>query len=103
MENNQYTNLYKNMRTVELEEEERASMENVQPREILMQFISGPDAKRFNDPTNNEIAVIFVGQDGARPINRDVVYPPEQHKHRISYLSCHMDTMVYPQLFPNGE
>ena len=57
MDNNPYAKLCKNMRTVELEKEEKTSMENVQPREILMHFISGPDAKRFNYPTNSEIAV----------------------------------------------
>ena len=79
MENNAYAKLYKNMRTLELEEEERASMEYVQPREILLQFTFVPDVKQFNDPTNNKIAVIFVDQDEA-PINHDiVVYPTGQH------------------------
>ena len=88
MKNNPYAKLYKNMRTVELEKEEKTSMENVQPSEISMHFISGPDAKQFNYPTNSGIAVIFVGENGAPPINRDiVVYPTGQHKHRISYLS----------------
>ena len=96
--------MYKNMRTVEMEEEQRAARENVRPRKISMQFKCGPDARRFNTPTNNEIAAIFVGEDGAPPIHRDViVYPTAEQKHRISYLSSHLDSMIYPLLFPNGE
>ena len=88
MENNPYAKLCKNMRIVVLVEEEKTSMENVQPSEISMHFISGPDLKRFNYPTNSEIAVIFVGENRAPPISRDiVVYPTGQHKHRLSYLS----------------
>ena len=37
-------------------------------------------------------------------MHRDiVVYPIGQQRERIAYISCHLDPMVYPLLFPNGE
>lgn len=104
MQNNPYAEAYNNMRTVELREQEREARENIPARRISMHFISGPDQGRYNNPTNGEIAAIFVGEDGAPPAHRDIViYPKRSHKERISYLSCHLDPMVYPLLFPNGE
>lgn len=77
------------MRSIELQEQES---KNIPPRKITMHFIPGPDARRYNSPTNDEIAAIFVGNDGGPPAHREfVVYPVGEHKERISYISCHLD------------
>ena len=45
-----------------------------------------------------------VGEDGAPPVHRDIViYPRGRQKQRILYISCHLDPLVYPLLFPNRE
>ena len=52
----------------------------------------------------NEIAAILVGKDGAEPAQRDiVVYHRDRETERISYMSCHIDPMCYPILFPRGD
>ena len=104
MNNNPYAAAYHNMRDIEQQEQLRAEIENMPPRQVTMHFIPGPDRRRYNNPTGNEVAAIFVGDDGAPPIHRDiVVYPIGQQRERIAYISCHLDPMVYPLLFPNGE
>ena len=60
------------MRTIEREEQDRATLENIPPREITVQFIAGSDVRGYNNPTNNEIAAIFIGEDGAPPLHRDI-------------------------------
>ena len=95
------------MRTVEIQERERAAIENVTPRNVTMHFIVRPDARMYNNPTNDEVAAIaylsaMMGQEP--PSHRDiVVYPIGEAEHRISYLSCHLNPIIYPILFPNGE
>ncbi|KAF2356072.1 Helitron helicase-like domain [Trinorchestia longiramus] len=94
---------YHNIRAIEQQEQERAVI-NMPPRQVTKQFIPGPDRRKYNNPTGNEVAAIFVGDDGAPPMYRDiVVYPIGLQRHRIAYISCHLDPMVYPLLFPNGE
>lgn len=66
-------------------------------------FKRGPDCRRYNEPTHNEIAAVFVGEDGAPPANRDiVVYPRDRPPERMPYISCHVDPMC-PLLFPRGD
>ncbi|KAF2354870.1 hypothetical protein FHG87_014377 [Trinorchestia longiramus] len=104
MNNNPYAAAYHNMRAIEQQEQKRAVIENMPSRQVTMQFIPGPDRRRYNNPTGNEVAAIFVGNDGASPMYRDiVVYPIGLQTHKIAYISCHLDPMVYPLLFPNGE
>ena len=44
-----------------------------------------------------------MGDDGAPPGNRDiVVYPRQEHQHRVSELHPAVDPMSYPLLFPRG-
>ena len=48
--------------------------------------------------------MIFVGPDGARPSNRDiVVYHRAEPVQRFSELNPHVDPMTYPLLFPDGN
>ncbi|KAF2357645.1 hypothetical protein FHG87_011603 [Trinorchestia longiramus] len=104
MNNNPYPAASHNIRAIEQQQKERAVIENMPPRQVTMQFIPGPDRRRYNNPTGNEVAAIFVGDDGTPPMYRDiVVYPIGLQRHWIAYISCHLDPMVYPLLFPNGE
>ena len=71
---------------------------------IQLHFRTGNDRRRYNVPHHDEIAMIFVGDDGAPPIHRDVVvYPRDRPLHKISYMSANCDPMIYPLLFPHGD
>ena len=62
------------------------------------------DKRRYNLPTANEIAVVFVGENGEPPSKRDlVIYPRNENSRTISFMSPFIDPMFYPILFPNGE
>ena len=50
-----------------------AYAENRTPREVRLYFKRGPDQRRYNEPTHDEVAAVFIGEDGAPPANRDVV------------------------------
>lgn len=67
------------------------------------------DKRRYNAPTSNEIAMVFVNDDGEPPFERDIrIYPvnplnPNQPFINLHILSPNMDPMTYPILFPYGE
>lgn len=103
---NPFAVAYRQMWQIEQEEEARAQMEERPAREIVMciRRDSASDQRRYNAPTADEVAVIFVGQDGRVPDNRDIaVYPHGEALSRISPLNPNCDPMVYPLLFPAGE
>ncbi|GBO20141.1 hypothetical protein AVEN_35894-1 [Araneus ventricosus] len=66
------------------------------------------DQRRYNALTANEIAMVFVNNDGEPPFERDIrVYPlnpenPQQPFININILSPNLDPMAYPILFPYG-
>ena len=89
---------------IEQEEDRHAAEQNQEPRTVRLFFKRGPDCRRYNEPTHNEIAAVFVGEDGAPPAERDiVVYPRDSPPQRMPYISCHVDPMCYPLLFPRGD
>ena len=101
---NPYVDVYKTMRTIEQEEHQRARRENRPVQNCTLSFRRGSDMRRHNLPTSNEIAVVFLGEDGAPPVHRDItIYPRDHPPERIPYTSCHLDPMTYPLLFPLGE
>lgn len=67
------------------------------------------DQRRYNLPQTNEVAMVFVNDDGEPPFDRDIrIYPKTQKDSttnfvNLSILSSNMDPMVYPLLFPYGE
>ena len=67
------------------------------------------DQRRYNVPNENEIAMVFVNNNGEPPFERDIrVYPfnPKNEDHtsiNINILSPNLDPMSYPLLFPFGE
>ncbi|KAG8227508.1 hypothetical protein J437_LFUL002397 [Ladona fulva] len=67
------------------------------------------DPRRFNTPTGNETAMIFVNDDGETPFERDIrIYPinPQDASKpfiNLNILSRNLDPMTYVLLFPYGE
>ena len=62
------------------------------------------DKRIYNLPTANEIAAVYVGENGEPPSKRDfVIYPKNEILKTISFLNPLIDPMVYPILFPKGE
>ena len=60
--------------------------------------------RRYNLPHHEKVAVVFVVQDGVSPVPKDVViYPRDRLLQTILALSCNMDPMCYPLLFPCGD
>ena len=69
-----------------------------------MFLFEGQDRRRYNLPSHNEVAVVFVGEDGAPHASREVViYPRGQPLKTISSMSANLDPMVYPPFFPRGD
>lgn len=61
------------MYEIEQQEHQLSTKKKVEPREVKMIIIrnDGFDKNRYNCPTANEVAVIFVDKDGEPPIGRD--------------------------------
>ena len=104
--NNIYAISYKNMRQIQLEEQEEARRNRRRPIEYGLQFFNNPinDPNRANLPIVSEIAAVFETEDGTPPCNISVrVYPKDRNFHNtLSYSSPHLDPMAYPILYPNG-
>ena len=56
--------------------------------------------------TMNQVMLQFslAMMEQLTPQNRDIiVYPKDRGPQRVSYMSCHLDPMCYPILFPRGD
>jgi len=79
------------------------------PRMVSMKFVKdNRDPGRRNNPTVQEIAAVFVGNDGDPPASVDfVVYDRNPRGvgnfQLMSTISRHADPMLYPLFFPHGE
>ena len=70
---NPYTAAYKHLHRVEKDELSLAAQEGRDPHSIRMVFSSGPDRRRYNAPTNDDVAVVF---DDSVPGRQELcVYP----------------------------
>ena len=99
-----YAAAYRHMVKVEEEQVQIAAANNMSTPRVAMFMKQGQDQRRYNEPRHDEVAVVFVGSDGAPPAGRDiVVYPKEEEPCMISYMSANCDPMVYPLLFPRGD
>ena len=99
-ESSPYAVAYKYMHEVAQDEQGSACAENRTPREARLHFKCGPDQRKYNEPTHDEVAAVFIGEDDAPPVNRDVViYPKDTQPQHISYMSCNLDRMCYPPSF----
>ncbi|XP_073418380.1 uncharacterized protein [Dendrobates tinctorius] len=63
------------------------------------------DPRRYNLPTANEVAAVFVSDDGEPPIKRDIPVHPigQRGLQNIVNHGSNCDPMVYPFIFPYGE
>ena len=75
LENNPYAVAYNNLHTIEQEELQLAGAEGREPQSIRMIFSAGPDRRRYNAPTHNDVAAVFVGDDGVPGKQEFCVYP----------------------------
>ena len=92
-----YACAYRRMAEVELEETLCAEEQRRQPKPVTMFFKRGHDQRRYNSPLQDEIVVVFVGEDGAPPgfTNLDVVVHPRGRAcEPISILSANCDPMA---------
>lgn len=71
-ESSPYASAYRHMHAMEQTEEQDALTLNREPRQVRLFFKRGPDCRRYNEPTYDEVAAVFVGEDGA---------PPSQQRH----------------------
>ena len=101
---NPYALAFKHMSEVEQEEHLIAAAENRLPSEVQMYMKVAGDRRRYNLPHHDEVAAVFVGEDGAPPTSRDImVYPRNRYLETISTTSPNLDPMVYPIFFPRGD
>ena len=101
---NPFVAAYKQMHQIEQEEIERAATEQRSPSTVTMVIKKGKDPRRYNEPRHDEVAAIFVGQNGAPPPDRDIIIYPHGHGPTLlSSWSENCDPMVYPILFPSGD
>ncbi|XP_037049075.1 uncharacterized protein LOC119083457, partial [Bradysia coprophila] len=102
---------YRLMHEVQQRETELAAArnENVPIVHMVMRTDRQSDERRYNLPTSNEIAMIFVNEDGEPPFNRDIrVYPrnpnnPNDVLFRLNIRNSNLDPMVYALMFPYGQ
>ena len=93
------------MHEVEVEEQKRYNGKENYVNDIKMYITRNSylDKNRDNYASCNEVAVVFVDDDGLPPAERDIcVYSKYEKPVNISYISKHIDPMSYPLIFPNG-
>jgi hypothetical protein len=101
---NPYAAAYKHMQQVEAEQIAQATANNTVAPTVTMVIKRGHDRRRYNEPTHDEIAAVFVGRDGEPPEGRDImVHPRNEAPTNLSHMSSNTDPMVYPLFFPHGD
>ncbi|XP_065665574.1 uncharacterized protein LOC136086999 [Hydra vulgaris] len=84
------------MAEVEDKEIHQAAIEGRQASVVKMSLLEGGDRRCYNLPSHDEVAVVFVGEDGAPPTSREVVIYPRGHPLKIvSSMSANLDPMQY--------
>jgi len=102
--NNTYAVEYKHMHEIEREAAGSADISGTPLATVRMVIKRGHDQRRYNEPRHDEVAAVFVGDDGAPPVLNDIViYPRDRPLSNLSYMSANCDPMVYPLLFPRGD
>ena len=70
---------YKNMPEIERKENERSQQERRATSIVTIFIKAGPNRRRYNAPSHEEVAVVFISEDGAPPIQKDmVIYPRDR-------------------------
>ncbi|XP_021953572.1 uncharacterized protein LOC110850450 [Folsomia candida] len=102
---------YHMMREIEAEESRQAIQRGDDIPVVIMAFRRDRrlDQRVYNEPRSNEVAMVFVNDDGEPPFERDIrIYPrnpqePDQPFININILSPNLDPMTYAILFLYGE
>lgn len=110
-QHNRIAQSYEMMREMQAKEvrQARARGEEIPVVNMAFKRDRRSDQRRYNQPTSNEVAMIFVNNDAEPPFERDIhVYPrnpvnPNQKFININILSPNLDPMSYAILFPYGE
>nr|CDJ95688.1 Protein of unknown function DUF889 domain containing protein [Haemonchus contortus] len=91
---------------VALEEDLRAAREgrSAKPVRMVFETPSNVDQRRYNAPIANEVAVIYVGDDGDVPAEHNLaVHLRGGGLRSIRVIDAECDPLTYPLLFPYGE
>ena len=61
--------------------------------------------KKYNGAVAyNEVAIVYVGEDGLSQSEREIcIYSKSSDARRIPIISQHIDPMIYPLLFPRDD
>ena len=110
-QHNRLSHTYQLMREVEMRESERARQtgEEIPVVSMALRRDRQSDQRRYNSPTSNEVAMVFVNEDGEPPFERDIrIYPrnpqnADQQFINLNILSPNMDPMTYAIFYPYGE
>jgi hypothetical protein len=110
-QNNRLCHTYHMLREIEAQalEEAQQAAKDIPIVNLVFRRDRQSDKRRYNEPTHNEIAMVFVNDDGEPPFERDLrIYPhnPRNRKQQfvnINILSPNLDPMCYPLFFPFGE
>ena len=80
--------------------------ETIPETKMVIAETEGYDMRRYNNPRQYELAIVFRSNDGTPPTDRDIaVWPkdPATKVYRSSDKCEHVDPLAYPLLFPRGE
>lgn len=110
-QNNVLAQHYTMMRQKMIAEEQRAvtTGNEIPVVNMVLKIDRQQDQRRYNAATADEVAMIFVNEDGEPPFNRDIrIYPKnpvnsQQQFLNLSILSSNLDPMAYALLYPYGE
>ncbi|XGW24735.1 hypothetical protein V3C99_006302 [Haemonchus contortus] len=100
---NVYAQAYKMLHEVAVEEELCAAREGRPAKAVRMVFETpaNVDRRRYNAPTANEVAAIYVGNDGDVPAEHSLaVHLRGGGLQTIRVIDSECDPLTYPILFP---
>nr|CDJ90379.1 uncharacterized protein LOC100903664 [Haemonchus contortus] len=103
---NVFAQAYKMLHEVAVEEELCAAREGRPAKAVRMVFETpaNVDRRRYNAPIANEVAVIYVGNDGDVPTEHSLaVHLRGGGLQTIRVIDPECDPLTYPILFPRGE
>ncbi|XP_065642297.1 uncharacterized protein LOC136073929 [Hydra vulgaris] len=81
--------------TEQNKEVRQAAIEGRSVSVVKISLLEGGDRRCYNLPSHDEVAVVFVGEDGAPPTLREVVIYPSYSLKILSSMSANLDPMQY--------
>ena len=93
------------MYQIEQEQQCISAETGIPPPEVQMYIRSGHDQRRYNEPTDDEVAAIFTSNDGAPPVECEITVHSRNENEgpsNLSHFSACADPMTYPIFFPYG-